>query len=492
METTFNLPEDLLDHLPEPDPEPSIWVVGGAIRDHLLGRTYSDIDFVVDGDAISLARSVANALGWDFFILDGDRGAARILHRAVSSRIKRMDFSSLRGEGILEDLRFRDFTINALAIDPFNLSRLIDPTGGLKDLRSKRLRPCGPRSLHEDPVRVIRAVRFATDLGLKMEPETTAQVRDAAGEIEQVSIERTRDELFLILDSSQAHTSTRLLDQLGVLSAIFPRIPGANRSGSVEGRDHLQSGLDRVREFVKLTGILRPEHDPEAAADAILGSASLRLGRFRQQLHAYLHEQLSDERRRYGLIVFALLQHVQEDNSLHRGEFESHEGDCTRRVSGEHPAVEAARRFRLSRVECTFIGGIMQAFTRLEEIDGEDALTDLAVYRYYRVHGSAGVGAVLLYLGNLLAGSPGPPDASDWERRLLAARSLWEGYFERYGELVNPEPILDGSVLIEELGMKPGPEIGELLEALVEAQVTGEIHDRGGAIEFARRTLNQR
>ncbi|MGD2057159.1 MAG: hypothetical protein PVI04_00385, partial [Anaerolineales bacterium] len=224
MSSSFRLPPDLQEHLPDPDRGPDVWVVGGALRDHLLGRPYDDLDFVISSSAIPFARKVANALSWDFFVLDHERGAARILPKDKRYPIRRMDFSQLRGASIEADLRHRDFTINALGVSVQDPSSLIDPTGGLEDLRLRQLRACGPDSISQDAVRVLRAIRFASDLEFAIHPKTTAQIKDAVRLVREVSIERIRDELFRILDSKNVAAAVRLLDHLKVIEVIFPDI----------------------------------------------------------------------------------------------------------------------------------------------------------------------------------------------------------------------------------------------------------------------------
>ena len=154
------------------------YLVGGAVRDRILGRDYHDLDFVMEGETQGLARRVADALGGAFYVLDYERDTSRVvLNRPGESRLL-LDFASLRGADLVTDLRARDFSINAMAMQLGSEESLIDPCGGLEDLRQKRVRACGPTSLSDDPVRILRGIRLAVGLGYRIEPET---LESAAG-----------------------------------------------------------------------------------------------------------------------------------------------------------------------------------------------------------------------------------------------------------------------------------------------------------------------
>jgi poly(A) polymerase len=486
MGSTFSLPEDLHQHLSSE--ETGVWVVGGALRDHLMGRSFDDLDFVAAGDAVDLARSVANALGWNFFVLDSERGAARILPQQESSSIRRIDFSTLRGEAIEEDLKQRDFTINALGLQINQLSKLIDPTGGAADLRDRRLCACSPSSLSNDPVRTIRAVRFATDLGFSIHPDTTGQIKAATDLLHAISIERIRDELFRILGGRNVNAAVRLLDHFQILEAIFPKIgslKGFTNSGPA-ARSEWQIRLAMIREFIKLTRILHRDHDAEAAADAILGSVSLKLGRYREEVSSHLEKCLTDDRSRRSLLVFALIRIPQLQ--VETGQIES---NSALGGPGYKPRSRGAGPFkfvgalRLSSKECKFIRDATEGYQALEAAGELDGLSDLEIHRFYREYGVGGISAALLYLSFASATAIGPPAAEVWERKLSVVRDLWNGYYDRYKVVVAPKPFVDGLDLINELGVVPGPKVGDMLVAIQEAQVVDRVRSREDALRFA-------
>ena len=134
-------------------PNQEIYLVGGAVRDAILGRASHDLDFVVPGDGIKLARRVANKLKGAFYPLDTERDTGRVVLIQDDGSRTIMDFATYRGENIEADLRDRDFTVNAIAYN-LQTETTLDPLNGAGDLYAKRIRACSPESLSKDPVRI--------------------------------------------------------------------------------------------------------------------------------------------------------------------------------------------------------------------------------------------------------------------------------------------------------------------------------------------------
>jgi hypothetical protein len=170
------------------------YLVGGSVRDLWLRRERHDLDLAVPGDALALGRAVADGLDGAYYPLDEERGVARVIHTS-EGRTSCLDISALRGVDIADDLRARDFTVNAMALplDDLRPEALLDPTGGLADLGAGILRMVSGQSFRDDPARLLRAVRFAEELSLSMDAETEGAVIADAGLLDQVSPERVRD-----------------------------------------------------------------------------------------------------------------------------------------------------------------------------------------------------------------------------------------------------------------------------------------------------------
>ena len=147
---------------------PQAVLVGGAVRDLLLGLPLRDLDYVLPGDALPVARALADALGAAYYPLDERRGTGRVVWQQPEGAPLVVDIASLGSSSLDDDLRARDFTINAIALAPGDV--LYDPLGGVPDLQNRTLRPCSDHSLVADPVRVLRAVRFLCAFELQPAP----------------------------------------------------------------------------------------------------------------------------------------------------------------------------------------------------------------------------------------------------------------------------------------------------------------------------------
>jgi poly(A) polymerase len=157
----------------------SAWLVGGAVRDRMLGRELADLDVVVDGDPGEAAKAVARAAKAAgekaaCFALSEEFGAWRVTAREGSWQV---DVEALRGGSIEADLALRDFTVNAVA-EPLEEGEPLDPLGGLADLRARRLRLAGPRAFEDDPLRVLRLVRVAVELDLEPDADAMRAARE--------------------------------------------------------------------------------------------------------------------------------------------------------------------------------------------------------------------------------------------------------------------------------------------------------------------------
>lgn len=196
------------------------YVVGGCMRDLVLGREVNDVDVAVDGGTETLSRRFARECGGTFFWLDQERGHSRVVVKGGDG-IVTFDFAPLRGEDILADLALRDFTINALAVSLQGEPGLIDPLGGSADIREKVVRRCSESAFRDDPLRLVRAFRFAATLGFRIEDATLAAIPAHASLVANAAGERIRDEIFRILQVPEAGVIFGLMGQAGLLEVIF-------------------------------------------------------------------------------------------------------------------------------------------------------------------------------------------------------------------------------------------------------------------------------
>ena len=200
------------------------YATGGFIRDVLRANPVRDLDVSIDADPCSLAPEIADAFGGSFFVMDEARRLVRVL---LPDAAVHLDLQPLRGS-IQEDLGTRDYTIDAMAAPlPEAASGrigLIDPTGGLADLRSGMVRAVSEANLLDDPLRMLRGARLAAVLAFELDPATADMIRRNAAQVTTSAVERQRDEIMLIMGTDHAGAGLRLLDELGLLAHVLPEL----------------------------------------------------------------------------------------------------------------------------------------------------------------------------------------------------------------------------------------------------------------------------
>jgi poly(A) polymerase len=456
-------------------PGRSAWIVGGAVRDALSGSMVRDLDLAVPSGAIALARELAGRLGAAFVVLDEARGAARMVGASgYAWRGPQVDFADFRAPDLTGDLRGRDFTVNALAVPAAELIRsgeaaVEDPTGGLGDLRGRLIRLCGPDSLADDPVRVLRAARLAVGPGWTLEVGVEEAARHAAPGLTRVSAERVRDELLGIFGEAASAGGLRLLDGWGALDIVLPE--RASMKATTQSEPHHFDVWEhslRAVEGADLIGRRARELEPWGDAfathlDEFLGQGVTRGAALK--LAALLHDIAKPETR------------TVEDG---RTRFLGHD------IRGAELVVEIAARWRLSGRLAAALERLVRQHLRPMHLAIAGAVTRRARYRFFRDLGDEALDLLLLSLadaGALRGDSP----VSIWQGsggRIL--RELMAGHTEEARAIAAP-PLLDGREAMEALGVGPGPELGRLLRLLREAQALGAVGTREAAVAYLRR-----
>ena len=477
-------------------PEQEIYLVGGAVRDMLLNRVSPDLDFALPSNGVSLARRVANALDANFMVLDDERDTGRVIVTESDGTRTFLDFATYRGGSTLEaDLRARDFTINAIAFD-LRTQTLIDPLNGASDLRAKSIRACSPTSLMDDPVRILRGVRQAAAFEFKIELATRKAMKQAASLLPDISPERQRDELFKILEGPKPDAALRALEMLGVFPYVLPEL--STLKGVQQSAPHVydvwEHTLSVLGHLENILAVLVPGYDADATNDLFTGLLTLRIGRFRQQIAAHFAESLNSDRSVRAALFFAALYHDVEKPATRStdeaGRIRFFEHD----IKGAEVAAKRGRAFNLSNDEIervrTVIANHMRFHFFTSRLEGDkQEPSRKAIYRFFRDSREAGVDLVLLGLADLRGTRGHTLTQETWRAALDVARLLLENYWEKPKETIAPPRLLDGNELMRELNLEPGRVVGQLLEAIREAQATGKVASREQALDFARRQL---
>jgi putative nucleotidyltransferase with HDIG domain len=440
------------------------YLVGGAVRDRLLGRETLDFDVAVAGDPGPVARQLARRARGHAFELSEGFGVWRVVARDHSWQL---DALPLQGGTIEADLAARDLTVNAIA-ESLQDAELIDPFGGRDDLRSGCLRMVSPGAFAADPLRVLRLARLACELGFRTDGATAAAARASASELSTVSPERVFAELKRIVAADAALEGLEQLDELGATAVVLPEL-SALRGVEQSNYHHLD-----VHEHTR--AVLAATIELERAPSEHFGAEAEELDRF-------LSAPLANELTRWQTMRFGALFH---DIAKPQTRAVTAEGRTTfmgHDVAGAELAGLVLSRLRASQRLCDHVAALARHHLRLGFLVHEAPLTRRSVYRYLRTCEPVEVDVTVLSVADRLA-TRGKGSERAIERHLELARELLRAGLRWRTE--PPRPPLRGDELARELGLRPGPRLGEILQELEEAAYAGEIDSRQQALARAR------
>ncbi len=518
-----------------------IYVVGGAVRDHLLGIsavpgwsyqpapqrggvTTTDLDLTFAGPVLPVARRVADRLGWAFYPLDAERDVARLIGTGADGQRLECDVAALRGD-LRADLFARDFSANALALK-FSVDsppQLIDVCGGGADVEARRLCRITPDSLRRDPIRLLRAIRLSAQLGFTIEDQTRAQIKAGAATILLPSVERVRDELWKLLDSICPDAGIEELRALGLLTHLLPEIEAMQ--GVAQSPPHHLNVYDHSLLVMNYAAELRNwlRGGPPPADEPL----TQMLTPWTDALRAHFAAEVAAGHDRAGWLVWHGLFHdtgkpgsrsVAIENGVERTRFCGHEQLSARLTARRIADLHFSRREILlaERVAAAHVRPrqLFLSLTRpaAREKKGESerslppvwraassagAVSRQAAFRFFRDIGSVVAGH---HISKGSADSPfdgldvalqaiadrqatGLERGEKWRRFLIGMGSLLAYAFSRPAS--RQAPLVDGHILMKHLGLSPGPAVGTLLRELTEAQAAGELSSVEEALALA-------
>lgn len=450
-----------------------VYLVGGSVRELALGRSAPDLDLAVSGQTLELARDLAAALKGTFVLLDEGERTARVV---IQGEI--LDLAEFRAPGLEGDLGGRDFTINAVALDLKALLGLaplviIDPLRGLEDLSQGLIRMVAAENLAADPLRLLRAYRFAATHGLSLTPETETAIRRQAPEFSRVAGERVHQELFLLLGAPKAGAILAQMDRVGLFTQIFPELEDL-KGVEQNGYHHLDVFNHSLAAVSHLEEVLAepPRYFGELAAELARYAGSpprpvlLKLAAL---FHDAGKPQVQDRRANPDRFTFYYHEKV-----------------------GQEIFAGVAQRLRLSTAEAKTVASLIQLHMRpflLLSAFRERELSFRALGRLVRAGRAELPGLFALAMADSLAGQ-GPQKPADAEAVLAdLADEAYRFLKERLEPQESLARLLTGDDLIQEFRLQPGPEFRRLLTAVQEAQWEGLVHTPEDAFRLVRRLL---
>ena len=468
-------------HLSRGDQE-KIYLVGGAIRDLLLGRPLGkDFDFVAAGEVTDLAKRLAAATGGHAFSLNDSFGTWRVVLKLGKGKSE-VDFSPMQGGDILEDLKQRDFTINSIGISLEEIwgdkhLQFIDPLHGLSDLRHRALRVNSEESLIRDPLRMLRGFRLVHTLGFKVEENTLKMIQKHKKLILRSAWERIRSEFFAALNERKAGRFLRDLHQSGLLGEIFPEIQGweSYDPGIHHGFPLLVHAVRTVE-----AGEILFAHFEE------LYPSHVRL------LDHHFSSTIEEGISREALFKFAAFFHDSGKPGTRSLSADGQVRFLDHDQEGQRINLIIAQRMKLSRKSVRIISELTRQHMRILSLAKAEEVTPRAKYRFFRELGKEGIDAVFLALSDGLASSQNDMGwplvrelPGDLGKIRGVAEELLRYYFEEFSPKP-PKPLLDGKEIMEAFKLPPGEGVGRLLDRLREAEMTGRVRTREEGLEFLK------
>lgn len=443
------------------------WVVGGGLRDALLGRRVADVDVVTRGDPAAQARALAVAHGASRFALSREFGAWRVSGGTLDVQV---DIMPLLGESLDEDLSRRDFTINAMALPVGGDGEVIDRHGGLDDLAAGRVALVGPRALLDDPVRVLRLARVADALGFGVDPQAARAAREAAPGMARAPGERLMEEFLRIITAPDPARAVRALDALGGLGALIPELEDCR--GVDQSEYHHLDVLGHT--FEVLDNVTAIERDP---GEVFRGNAHV--------VAASLSEPLADGLTRGQALRLAALMHDMAKAET-RGVMD---GGRVTFIGHDRRGAEMAdawmRRMRASNRLREFVVRAVRHHLVLGFMVHRQPLALVQYDRYLRRVAPDPVEAIVLSVADRLATDGRRTTPGQITRHLALARDILAAHV-RIAELEPIRPPLDGADLVALLERPAGAWLADLLMATREEQLMGRVHDAPTATRFAR------
>ncbi|MGE4385623.1 MAG: CCA tRNA nucleotidyltransferase [Endomicrobiaceae bacterium] len=455
----------------------AVFAVGGYIRDILLNKSSLDLDLVVSKSANIFAKKTAEALNGKYFLLHKDTQVYRV---AVFGNpdIKYIDISLMHGKTIKDDLLNRDFTVNSLAVNIKNFNdiknNVIDYCNGYADLKNKRINLVYGKAFSDDPLRMLRAFRIASEYNFKITENLFSSVKKYSKKINSAAPERIKNEFFRILNNKNSSKYISLMDDSKLLESIFPVIAIMKKSAK--------------NFYYHPKGLFQHCFQTLESLEKILCKLDKYFPESEDKLRNHLNENFSDNVNKINLLKFTAIFH------------DCAKPECAKKIDkkirflgheelGAEKASEIMKKLRMSNKEIDFVKSIIAQHMRPSNLAKSDIITNRAQTKLFRDLKENVPDVLILAM-------------SDWHsykslkvysKKILkqqekAVAMIIKNYFE-FITKTNLKKLIDGNDLMQSLSIKPGKIVGELLRAVDAAHQEGKINTKKEAIKLAKSKL---
>lgn len=414
------------------------YLVGGYLRDLLSGEISPDRDIAIKCDNLAkLTKKIADELNGSFVELD----PVNEIYRVVFGN-DYIDFAKLLNNNLIDDIKRRDFTINAITYD-INNEKFVDITGGKKDFEEKIIRTYKISNLSDDPLRILRAIRFQAKLGFRIDDEIINFIKENNSLILNVAPERIHQELIKTFEGKFLIDALFSMDETGLLDVIFPFFKDIKK---IPSNSHHH--LDLFHHLIETTG-------------------NIRINKPELKLAAFIHDLAKPD-----------CWTIEKDTGRHR--FIGHD------ELGAKKVVPFLKKLKFSNKEIEYISKMVQFHIYPSALMKDENVTERAIIRFIRKIGDDTLDLLELARADRLS-ARGPAVSDEMiEVNLSNLEKLKEKYFEISPKLKEMPKLVDGNEIMQILNLKPSPKLKEIIDEIKELQLEGKINTKEDAINFLK------
>ena len=437
-----------------------IYLVGGTVRDYYMGLESVDRDIIVmDEDAREFALKLADLFNATFVPLDEENKIYRLV---LPDKINYIDVTNPVGDSIEKDLMRRDLTINAIAVN-IRTGDVIDISGGVTDIKNKCINYVNEHNFIDDPLRLLRVYRFQALYGFQLAPETINAVCKYVDLIHKPAVERINYEILKLFSGKYAHQALENMNKTWLLEEIFPFV---NELKQVPPNSHHHLDLfHHSIETVKQVQLLY-ENAPDVVKEHL---DRIDFGGFSRLAHLKLAAFMHDIGKFSTWTI---------EEGKHR--FIKHDD------VGAKMSIKILKKLHFSNKQIDYISSMIKYHIYPSHVMNSPQITEKIMMRYVRKMDKNSIDAIILAQADRL--SARGPEITDEivECNITSLNMLLKFYLEAR-ETLKPLPkLLDGNEVMKILNIKPSRRLGEIMDALHEAQISGDVLTKDHAIEFVK------
>lgn len=438
------------------------YIVGGFIRDTMLDKESCDIDIVVPkGHACMFSKDLADKINGYFVELDDINEIYRVVFEDKTNYI---DIADCVGKTIEEDLKRRDFTMNSLAYD-IQKERIIDINGGEEDIKNAVIKEVCAKNITDDPIRILRAYRFQSELGFGFSETLKTVIRENTILLNNTAKERINAELVKLFGGKYAHEVLAELNENNILEMIFPETTDIRKipKNSHHHLDLIHHSIETVKQVQ-----LYYEHA-------------------HTEVQTHLNDTFAGGQKRLAYLKIAAFLHdvgkpstwqIEPETNRHR--FIMHDSEGAKLI------VPTLKSLKFSKKQIAYMQKIIKNHIYPAGVVTSDEVSEKAYFRFYRKMEDEVIDLIAIAYADRMSALGEDITQEMINKNIFGLNKLLEKYLQEKSKLAPLPKLLNGHEIMKILNIKASPKLGEMIDKLYEAQISGEINTKKEAIDFVK------